>query len=67
MKVKEKIKNLDSFIVTKGGKFLIIKNEGGNIHFTNDKKYTKEKILNTEIRKIELLKGQYADYVTIRL
>ena len=67
MKVKEKIKDLDSFIVTKGGKFLIIKNECRNIHFANDKKYTKEKILNTEIRKIELLKGQYADIVAIRV
>ena len=67
MLVKEKIKDLDSFIVTKGGKFLIIKNPDRNIHFTTDKKYTKEKILNMEISKIELLKGQYADYVAIRL
>ena len=67
MLVKEKIKNLDSFIVTKGGKFLIIKNKDRDMHFTNDKKCTKEKILNMEIGKIELLKGQYADYIAIRL
>ena len=67
MLVKEKIKNLDSFIVTKGGKFLIIKNPDRNIHFTNDKKCTEEKILNMEISKTELLKGQYANYTAIRI
>ena len=67
MLVKEKIKNENSFVVTKNGKFLIIKNPDRDIHFTNDKKYTKEKILNMEISKIELLKGQYADYIAIRL
>lgn len=67
MLVKEKIKNLDNFIVTMGGKFLIIKNQNRDIRFTNDKEYTKEKILNMEISKIELLKGQYADYTAIRV
>ena len=67
MLVKEKIKNLDSFIVTKGGKFLIIKNKDRDMHFTNNKNYTKEKILNMEISKIELLKGQYANYTAIRI
>ena len=49
MLVKEKIKDLDSFIVTKGGKFLIIKNPDRNIHFTNEKCINKQYIQkNTE-------------------
>lgn len=67
MLVKEKIKNLDSFIVTKNGNVYILKNPDCDIFFSEKYAKEKEKILNTEIRKIEVIKGQYADYVAIRL
>ena len=67
MLVKEKIKNLNddcNFIVTENGKILMI---GHDEKFTFSGKYTEEKILNMEIKEIQILYGVINDIIAIRV
>lgn len=67
MLVEEKINNMNednNFIVTENGKILMI---GHKEKFTFSGKYTEEKILNMEVKKVQLLSGVINDIVAIRV
>lgn len=65
MLVREAIKGLDFYTVVKEGKFLIIKNPEHEKHFTNNKDYTKESILNMEVTDIRRINGIINDLTRI--
>ncbi len=64
MKLNEAIKNKDNFLITKDGQILGIKNENCELEFGDN---VPENILESEIKKIEVIKGMIADITCFRL
>jgi hypothetical protein len=60
MKVSEAIKNNDSFIITKDKKILAINNKYGD-------DVVEDEILNSEVKKIQVINGVIKDLTCIRL